>query len=125
VVQDGRDRGLDPLDGGVPVRVERGAGGEPDVDAGGVAAGLARPRVDAGDGVLDHLGQEPGAGDDALADAAAEMQHARPLGADRDRDAGADGALRPPDALGAALIRRFPAGEQIAHAGHVVLDPGP
>src|SRR5262249_25055844 len=107
VVQDRGDRGLHALDRGVAVAVERGARREPDVDAGGIAAGLARARVDARDRVLDHLGQEAGARDHAVPDAAAQVQHAWTLGADRDRNPRTDRTAGPPDALRAGLIGRL------------------
>src|SRR5205085_10689416 len=124
VVQDRRNGGLDGVDRAVAVLVERGPGGEPDVDRGRIAAGVARARVDPRDRVADDLGQEPGAGDDAVADAAAQVEHARPLRADRDRDAGPDGGRGPADALRPALVDRFAGGEQLADAGDVLLHPG-
>ena len=123
VVEDRRHRGLDPLDRAAAVLVERGPGGEPDVDIGRVASGLAGAGVDPRDGVLDDVGQEPGAGSDAVADAPAQVQHLRALGADEDGNALARHGRRPADALRPALIGRFALGEEISHARHVVLDP--
>src|SRR5262249_56930475 len=115
--------GLDALDSAVAILVERRARREPDVDVGRIAPGFAGPGVDARDRVVDGGGKQPGPGGDAVADAPAQMQHLRALGADVDGNALARDGRCPAHALRAALIARLALRDQIPHAGHVVLDP--
>src|SRR5215470_15660803 len=87
MIQDRRYRGLDVLDGAVPIVVQRRARREPDVDVVRVASGLARAGLDARDRVLDDRREQTCPGGHAVADPAAQVEHLRTLGADRDGNA--------------------------------------
>ena len=79
-------------------------------------------RVDPRERVVDHLGQEPGAGHDPVPDPAAQVQHLRALGADGDGDARAHRRGGPAHPLRPSLIRGLALGQELPDAGHVVLD---
>ena len=75
-------------------------------------------------GVGDHLGEQAGAGNHAIAEPAAKTQGLGPFGTERDRDPVAHRLAMPADALWPTVIRALAGCDQIPHAGDVVCHPG-